>query len=253
MTLTATKSRPILFSGPMVRAILNGTKTQTRRVVKPQPVKNGKFWEVFGAGWSMDHGNVPCVPGHSLANNCPYGVPGDELWVRETWAPVSPFDPSPETGAFYRADYLDDPHGPDGEKSPEGRYRTWKPSIHMPRWACRIKLEVTGVRVERLNDIIGADAEAEGCVPDWDAFHDATEGREGWDEPEEFIEECEEHCDYVNYGRHPVHSSEHREWERDRTNYALRLAYSHLWESINGPDSWDANPWVWVVEFKRKQ
>lgn len=214
MTTTAAKSQQILFKGPMVRALLNGNKTQTRRVVD----------RVTGLG------QVTCFEGSEttgydfalrdrrdmwnefreddLLKLCPYGVPGDELWVRETWAPVSPFDPSPETGAFYRADYLDDPHGPDGEKSPEGRYRTWCPSIHMPRWASRITLEVTGVRVERLNDISEADAIAEGCDVDLLA-------------------------------------------RPELTGTVAKICFRHLWESINGPDSWDANPWVWVVEFKQ--
>lgn len=229
-----TKERPILFSAPMVRAILDGRKTQTRRVVKCEC--NGRHLDRLLGEWPLssppfqvtqehlDDGFLRgCRGGHDPAVGdwveqyqtdvddyatslirCPYGKPGDRLWVRETWAPVSTFDPSPETGAFYRADYVDDPHGPDGEKSPEGRYRTWKPSIHMPRWASRIDLEITGVRVERLQDISEADAVAEGSQ-----------------------------CAGVPAAL---------------TN---RGAFSRLWQSINGPDSWAANPWVWVIEFQR--
>lgn len=115
------KERPILFSAPMVRAILAGAKTQTRRVVKDRHIDAAP----------------PACLFQWLRERCPYGQPGDRLWVRETWQhanfPFGPYDDSCQV--FYRADYMDDPHGPDGEKSPEGKYRNWKPSIHMPRSA----------------------------------------------------------------------------------------------------------------------
>ena len=208
------KERPILFSAPMVRAILAGRKTQTRRAVKGSPgrvtwspiVLNG-----YG-GWCDEHGRP--AP-------CPYGKPGDRLWVRETWQhsnfPLGPYDES--CSVFYRADYMDDPHGPDGEKSPEGKYRTWVPSIHMFRSASRILLEVTDVRVERLQDISDRgpqnDCTAEGV------FHC------GMDVPR-----------YEEWGASGFRSSE-------------KYMYRQLWESINSAGSWDANPWVWVVEFRR--
>lgn len=143
------KARPILMNGAMVRATLDGSKTQTRRVMSER--HRYHFIEASGD-----------------LELCPYGVPGDRLYVRETWQhsnhPLGPYDD--DCLVFYRADYLDDPHGADGEKSPEGRYRTWRPSIHMPRSASRILLEVTAIRVERLQDISEADAWAEGCSQD---------------------------------------------------------------------------------------
>lgn len=136
------KERPILFSGPMVRAILEGRKTQTRRVVKPQPA------HIPGIGTVL---NIDTITGRA----CPYGNPGDRLWVRETWAHRRWMlgDASPNPTTVYRAD---------GEDL-KGCAR-WRPSIHMPRWASRIALEVVSVRVERLQDISEDDAKAEGVT-----------------------------------------------------------------------------------------
>jgi len=135
------KERPILFSGPMVRAILAGRKTQTRRVVKPQHIPAGVRtlrWENQDAA-ELQH-----------SARCPYGVPGDRLWVRETW------QPGPDDCVYYRAD--NDPNE-----------NQWKPSIHMPRWASRITLEVVSVRVERVQDIGHIGAKAEGVeICDYD-------------------------------------------------------------------------------------
>ena len=173
------KERPILFSGPMVRAILDGRKTQTRRVVKPQP-----DWirpRVSDDG--IAHGY--CGSGPTDGIKCPYGTVGDRLWVRESWAKSGEVGDATE----YRADNPD----PIGAK--------WRPSIHMPRWASRIDLEITGIRVERLQEISERDAMAEGC-------------------------------EYL-------------------TNSVARSNFVKLWISINGQDSWSANPWVWVIEFKR--
>jgi hypothetical protein len=193
-TATATRERPILFSGPMVRAILDGRKTQTRRIIKPQPVceREGSYF---------------------LPKPCPYGRPGDRLWVRETWAPVCTFDPSPETGALYRADPMYD--GMEQFDWP------WTPSIHMPRWASRITLEITGVRVERLNEISNSDCISEGLEPVG---------------PEAVCEGDGTKVQVARYG--------------DCTSTARHL-FSALWDSINGAGSWAANPWVWVVEFRR--
>jgi len=176
------KERPILFSGPMVRAILEGRKTQTRRVVKPQPA------HIPGIGTVL---NIDTITGRA----CPYGNPGDRLWVREAWAHRRWMlgDASPNPTTVYRAD---------GEDL-KGCAR-WRPSIHMPRWASRIALEVVSVRVERLQDISEEDAKAEGI--DW----------------------------VIGY----------------RSRIPL---FSALWERINGLGSWNANHWVWVVEFKRRR
>jgi len=220
--------RPILFSAPMVRALLAGTKTQTRRIVKIQPDnsadgiladyaldatgKRARFalWymsadERMAADWYV----------HNEPQFCPYGQLGDRLWVREVWARDD------EDGQLmYRADVGKDPYADAWEQGRnEGvpRYR-WKPSIHMPRAASRITLEITGVRVERLQDISEADALAEGVTPKWEP---GCSGRL-----------MEAISGFMSF--HPAAS-----------------AYADLWEQINGPGSWDANPWVWVVEFKR--
>jgi len=158
------KERPILFSAPMVRALLDGSKTQTRRVVKPQPEWDGKWFQWGGHKPNSKYG---ACAGNSLSTTfwmldaCPYGKPGDRLWVRETWAhdaeSVEQCRAAHEDamgggtyGPYYRAT----------ESAPDTLH--WRPSIHMPRWASRITLEVTGVRIERLQDISEADAKTEG-------------------------------------------------------------------------------------------
>lgn len=199
------KERPILFSGSMVRAILAGTKTQTRLGAKM--TSNGHIKEPGGhRRWH------PADPDASLA--CPYGQPGDRLWVRETWHGTKGEPNVYGNGCFryYRADYEDHPAYPQPFR--------WTPSIHMPRWASRITLEVTGVRVERLQDISEADAIAEGIEPFTD-FKPTGHWRRYRD------------GGMNSYVDNPITS------------------YASLWEEINGPGSWDANPWVWCVEFKR--
>lgn len=139
------KERPILFSAPMARAILEGRKTQTRRVVKPQ-----KRWLIPGTG-------EMCVTKHDMIPTCPYGVIGDRLWVRETWAEF------PSDGdTIYRADFDDSVRHTDG--TPLRDWLRWRPSIFLPRRASRITLEIVGVRVERIQDTSEEDARAEGMV-----------------------------------------------------------------------------------------
>lgn len=215
--------RGMLFSAPMVRALLDGSKTQTRRALKRQPwascsIEEGSDGEspfVYsalggaGPGHDVEESRTPC--------RCPYGKPGDRLWVRETFA-LSVVDPdggAPEDDpenydVIYRAD--DQLGG--GWRDAGGNViaAPWKPSIHMPRWASRILLEITGVRVEKLQDIKEADARAEGVT----------------------IED-----------RHTVGYC-----AGEFLPPAIR-AYRELWAQINGAGSWDANPFVWVVEFKR--
>jgi hypothetical protein len=169
------KERPILFSGQMVNAIRDGRKRQTRRKLK------GRL--------DLDFKNTIAA----VTIDCPYGKPGDKLWCRETWAPHSDMPRS----AIYRCD-----RGGDYQDNVTPNFR-WRPSIFMPRWASRILLEITAVRVERLQDISDTDAINEG-IPDYPDF----------------------------VGDSPVED------------------YRTLWESINGPGSWSANPWVWVIEFK---
>jgi hypothetical protein len=232
------KERPILFSAPMVRAILSGRKTQTRRLVKPAAGRQSEWLTsdliarsprltigrtnpdgIFGA--QMDHprgGPLGFVA-------CPYyGQPGDRLWVRETWRTAKSLDSkSPAViGEMCKEAGYKNPWAPlayeaDGHQNSEwrgfelggdaepGKTRV---SIHMPRWASRILLEITAVRVERLQDITPADCVEEG---------------------------------YVSAPMEPYQSEElvALDW------------YRQLWESLNGPGSWAANPWVWVIEFKR--
>jgi len=205
------KERPILFSAPMVRAILEGRKTQTRRAAKHTLLETlSRIIDCGNGWWGDEEGEIQV--------RCPYGQPGDRLWVRETWAPLE----AAGTPYIYRADADEDGsvpyliHGsPMGGGVGHANPHRWKPSIHMPRRASRILLEVVSVRVERLQDISDADAKAEGVI--WD------DAGQYWQPSEDINCPC---C--FAYG-----------------------AYAELWESINGPKSWDANPWVWVVEFRR--
>lgn len=199
------RERPILFSAPMVRAILSGSKSQTRRVVKPQPASGGAC---AGCGAVVDSG---------------YRVGGDRLYVRETWQAIDGneralrimTEPHPSRGWIEYAATV-----PEGHEPPP----RWRPSIHMPRWASRITLEVTGVRVERLQDISEADALAEGV--------------------------------FKKIGSSPGGEMDIVETATGSTLYyaaptQAREEFRHLWGQINGPDSWAENPFVWVIEFKR--
>lgn len=193
-------SHPILFNAPMVRALLDGSKTQTRRVAKLTDAAHIK--EVGGhRRWH------PADPDVILAS--PHGQVGDQLWVRETWGVLYPqFIKESHEPTFWRADYSDSDLAE--QKAGTLWLPHWKPSIHMFRNRSRITLEITGVRVERLQDISEADAAAEG----W------TRQSERSNDPE-------------------VHQDAARDW------------YSDLWEQINGAGSWNLNPWVWVIEFKK--
>jgi hypothetical protein len=240
------KDKPILFSGPMVRAILDGRKTMTRRTVKPQPPAGSKVWRGQDGlwRWATNQSDTPIAwdgtPDTGLIP-CPYGPVGRRLWVKETWSPDHRAF-YPHFPVVYRVDNPIHDSEIEGGKvySPEAKewfqFR-WRPSIHMPRWASRITLEVTGVRCERVQEISEEDAECEGCP------------------------ECPD-CQGVNWSR----------WGRGARDDALSNAaggmpwstcfgacegksakewFAELWQSINGPGSWEANPWVWVVEFRR--
>lgn len=219
------KARPILFSAPMVQALLAGRKTQTRRIVKPQPQPNGgkglhpvEPYQTSSGNWAW----VLAATGHgdgTSGNPCPYGQLGDLLWVRETWGRVE----FPER-TVYRANPADDYQWGAGKPS-QGGFQ-WKPSIHMPRWASRITLEIVGVRVERLQYTSFTDALAEG-IYEADSPSPFSGGRYRPVEPSpsEFV------APYCSWYYTPV------------------AAFEHLWDSINGKGSWDANPWVWVIEF----
>lgn len=208
------KERPIHFSGPMVRAVLEGQKTQTRRIVNPQPW--GYEPSLNGRGlWEFCDDDEPDEKHHVF--KCPYGMPGDRLWVRETWK--YGWTPACGHGIFYRADehfkcFNTDGYG-DAYRTIVAKYgndfrkEPWRPSIHMPRWGSRITLEVTGVRVERLQEITIGDIVAEGIDPS---------------------------CDVA----------------AERHNRVSGGAYVELWDSIYGKKHpWASNPWVWVIEFKK--
>ncbi|WP_337175399.1 hypothetical protein [Paludisphaera sp.] len=219
MKTTQLKERPILFSGPMVQAILSGRKTQTRRVLKPQPepCEGDRYrWAPPGARYDAGLGMwIPLTTWRAdvevmrsgaagIAEFCPYGTVGDRLWVRETFAPRLDVDPREEPlkardYALYRADgsSLDEPHW---HHYPD----RWTPSIFMPRWACRIVLEITDVRVERLHRISQDDAAAEGFP-----------------------------------------------WLDDPMELPPKGRFRETWQALNGEASWDADPWVWAVTFSR--
>lgn len=219
------KEHPILFSGPMIRALLDGRKTQTRRMVMPMRGLQSKWLTVESINKSprlyMCYTNPDRRFGAQMEHprggplgwvECPYGEPGDRLWVRETCRAEEL--PDGLDGVRYAADkgfvpIVDTQEATDrwiDLNAYRGQKGSVVPAIHMPRWASRITLEVTGVRVERLNDITDADAEAEG----WPGFTDDN----GMDS---------------------------MAW------------YSDLWDSLNAARGyeWDVNPWVWVMEFRR--
>lgn len=226
----AFKERPILFSAPMVRALLEGTKTQTRRVVK-NTITEDRKWVGGGAIQRGDEWfslrDAPVL--------CPYGQPGDRLWVRETWRHrgIGEDGHADRGGYVYRA-----------TENVNGPAERWIPSIHMLRAASRIDLEVTGVRVERLQDISEADAIAEGCEaepfpgPWWQGYKRTPDGElvhqqaTGESPPDWMVEP-------------------HRMRDMSNLNRSARDAFQTLWGQINGPDSWTSNRWVWVIAFRR--
>lgn len=203
------KEKPILFSGEMVRAILEGRKTQTRRIVKfTKWMHSG---EIFHAIEAMNLSSNKCIIKRGVCDgitdkwNYPYGAAGDRLWVRETWCAepeydmVKPSDIPLDSPIWYRAQADDD-------------LSKWRPSIFMPRWASRITLEITNIRVERLQDISKSDAISEGVKP----------------------------CDDESHHEIPFGCV----CEVDR--------FKSLWDSINADRApWESNPWVFVIEFKK--
>ena len=211
------RERPILFSSEMVKAILDGRKTMTRRLVKPQPYPaglSGVYADLYHRGpeWAF------WLPDRRMTEPrtwpCPFGQPGDRLWVRETWAIR---DCNPLLAAIFRADCVEDDSGEregwwmdknrNGDEVFIPGKVEWRPSIFMPRWASRITLEITAVRVERVQDISEGDAKAEG-LQDW-------------------------------YGAEPAVTNRGR--------------FHAFWDSLNAKRGyeWDANPWAWVITFRR--
>lgn len=226
------KERPILFAAPMVRAILAGQKTVTRRVVKVQPFdlswsrRDHSFGYLSGRAENGDELDgfyaYSTRSGGEWSAKCPYGQPGDRLWVRETWLE----DPE-DDGTWAYTQYMGCKGSPLSDiptrfqkpdhcifrASWEGADLLWRPSIHMPRWASRILLEITEVRVERLQAISDEQCVAEGCGVGPGAIGVKLTVPPGASMPQ--------------------------------------AMFAELWKSINGASAWDSNPWVWVVEFKR--
>ncbi|ENZ8364424.1 hypothetical protein ACHA6J_005015 [Klebsiella pneumoniae] len=234
--------RGMIFNGEMVRALLSGRKTQTRRIVKGTDgaVKFCKEWdingkEVFVVLGEKDHTGMNPVLG---AISCPFGAVGDRIWVRETWATLGNEDGccidwegnlckggERSAARIYRASCKQRPGDYGLWSIPDDAYwkphtkehkfeGAWRPSIHMPRWASRILLEITDVRVERLNSISQEDAQAEGL--------ELTGWRPTYSDPDSGGEVM---TPYDNF--------------------------AELWSSIYGDESWKANPWVWVISFER--
>lgn len=218
-------TRPILFSAPMVRTLLDGSKTQTRRIVKPQP---------FREDYMTDEGVR-----RQFATLAPYGQPGDRLWVRETHRPIFG-----QTCGLIAIDYRADPREKWERLGDQiGAPTKWTPSIHMKREYSRILLEIVSVRVERLNDCSEVDARAEGIFFT-DYGRRCGHGGLGWKDVG--------NCEYPE-AHHPQRDG--WMWDKTATHEqcigSARSAYGALWESINGAGSWAANPWVFVIEFKR--
>ncbi|AOA95045.1 MULTISPECIES: hypothetical protein [Klebsiella] len=242
------KERGMIFNSEMVRAILDGRKTQTRRIMKVQPESNQlglllitdstKHSDIGKYHWAESNATGNHV--RSKLFSSPFGAVGERIWVRETWATLGNEDgcyvdwednlckgDERSAARIYRASCEQRPGDYGLWSIPDDAYwkphtkehkfeGAWRPSIHMPRWASRILLEITDVRVERLNAISEEDARAEGIIDG---------GCLNCGEPEP--------CGCANP-------------EPDATD-----AFAYLWQSIYGQDNWNANPWVWVIEFKR--
>jgi hypothetical protein len=220
------KERPILFSAPMVRAILEGRKTVTRRALNERALKNIGYGVQLGECHELPS-EGPLHPNSIDYYNdfCPYGQPGDRLWVRETWARIRVAQAPDQEWVVYReSDNRTDYGGP------------WKPGIHMFRRDSRILLEITAVRVERLQDISDEQAQTEGIIPVPKTTEDS-------------------HQFWRNY---------HLSGDGTFCVRTPKESFKSLWCHVAGgsfpkgeaaykasPHSWDANPWVWVVEFKQ--
>lgn len=204
--------RPILFSTDMVKGIMGGRKTMTRRVVSPQPISPDDSFGTIN-GFSNGKSAVQCNHLQKVIT-CPYGQPGDLLWVRETFFDCNPFHSFPAFEDSERYLFKADDDFIFDHK--------WKPSIHMPKDAARIWLEVTNIRVERLQDISHEDAKNEGVKPIGENCEGATIFR-NYADP----------ADYVGTGE-----------------LSTRMSFRSLWDSINSKITWNDNPWVWVISFK---
>lgn len=216
------KERPILFSALMVRAILEGRKTQTRRAVKPCKDKN--------VGCDLSPREIANEVNSGDFTNCPYGQPGNQLWVRENWA-INDFRYMEKIPKSKPLDMEDDAvvYAATEDDTEIQNEISWRPSIHMPRWASRIQLEITNMRVQRLQLISRGDAMAEGCP-----FPNMAKG----DNPCKWYAEL---WDSIN-GNRPI---------LPKNKNSKRYTRIRKWLDTHPESSWNANPWVWVIEFKR--
>jgi hypothetical protein len=236
------RERPILFSAEMVKAILDGHKTMTRRVAKPQPeskYSNGQWYPdrynhtddwCFWGKRGTDVSNKCGLP----LFKCPYGQVGDRLWCKETFAYFGFVHQGDSIFIHYKASYNQNGgerllHIPESAKRPECSLK-WRPSISMPRWASRITLEITNIRVERLQEITREDIWREGITESIVKCYDGKHGYEDWHTP------FKELWDSINAKPRPY------TWEDDNGWVHKDVAPAYSWES---------NPWVWVIEFKR--
>lgn len=211
-----TKERPLLCAGEVVRAILEGRKKHTRRVVKPQPMMVVDNTSVLWNGPSAELK----IALERLGRGCPHGQPGDRLWVRETWSAPHAYDGLPPNLIQEHARLISKECRIHYAATEERGGLLWRPSIHMPRWASRITLEITDVRVERLQDISEEDATFEGCTKNHNGYY--------WGGPHA--------ATGLKQFASPIQ------------------AFSDLWDSLYEKDSvkcWSANPWVWAIEFKK--
>lgn len=234
------KERGMIFNSEMVRAILDGRKKQTRRIMKvqPKPCNHANWpdyspdpqWKSYPGGWccavcangtTIDHRH------HTKGITCPYGTVGDRIWVRETFqGPLFDYEQMEsyieDSSKFQKPEFCQ--YAADGKPAPEyydaddNLRHGWRPSIHMPRWASRILLEITNIGIQRIHSISQNDAAREGLM------RLPVTGR---------------YC--INQGDQYFGGASHD----------AREVFSWLWKSIYGEESWNANPWVWVIEFKR--
>jgi hypothetical protein len=233
--MTKPNEKPILFSTEMVKAILEGRKTMTRRVMKPQPMFEDKLMtESEGRPVMIYHsektGKYSCKGPAS-----PYGMKGDVLWVRETFVSTYTVDANDNEQFLFKANDGDREYYEFTSHKENPRIYAWKPSIHMPKRAARIWLEITNIRAERLNDITDEDAAAEGIEFqefEWGimAFPDGT----------------------IDHGLVGLKTKSFKDYmvENHWHMGSARKSFETLWQFINGTESWNANPWVWVISFK---
>ena len=220
------KERGMIFNAEMVRALLDGRKTQTRRIIKDCTVGRDQISKFIQIGKKF----IGCYPEdvpELIRECCPYGIPGDRIWVREAFRVHS--RATDVATLVYKASernsWTEQTHRvPVAVCNKPATPEKWTPSLHMPRWASRILLEITDVRVERLNVISEEDARAEGVgIALWFAAIGVPES------------------EWTSLGKQGAMQASHIN------------KFATLWESIYGAESWKANPWVWVIEFKRAE